>query len=262
MSRLHIVFGDSGAGTLKQVLAGSRSTDRVVSLGDDLSWGPIGRDKLRERIAYFDAFCPIPDGWSWLAEAHEKFGEEVAAEWDERLVWLGSASAAELAGYLFYLDRFGELPAQVIRPDEHLPPHPRFGPAGSIGVLNASDVAAVLEKAPRRPVADDIALYGRWAELVADGALLRVLQDGGLRSAPLDHFDHLILSAVGPEWKLGIRVIGDAIGASFDERVQINSDFLFMRLSELAKHGVLEAEGDVLGWTEDMRRLPVNVRKG
>lgn len=261
MSRLHIVFGDSGAGSLKQALAGRNDTDRVVSLGDDLSWGPIGGSDASERIAYLDAHCPIPGGWSWLAEAHEEFRQQVSAPWDERLIWLGSASAAELAGYLFYLDRFRELPANVVRPDAHLPPHPQFGPAGSIGVLNASNLAEVLEHAPRRPISDDAELYGRWAELVAEGALLRVLDGVCLVSAPIDHFDHLILDAVGSEWKLGIRVIGDTLGAAFDVPVQINSDFLFMRLAKLAKSGALEADGEVLGWSEEMRRLPVSVRR-
>jgi hypothetical protein len=261
MGRLHIVFGDSAAGTLKQVLHGVRSADSVISLGDDLSWGPIGRDNLETRIGYFDQYCPIPDGWAWLAQAHEDFANAAGGPWDERLIWLGSGSARELAGYLFYLDRFAHFPAEVVRPDDYLLPHPRFGPAGSIGVLNASDLADVLKHAPRKPVSDDEQLRGRWDELLAEGAELRVLIDATLESAPVDRFDHLILDVLGPDWKVGVRAIGDALGAAFDMGVQINSDFLFSRLSRLVRCGTLEAEGDVLGWTEDMRRLPIKVRK-
>ena len=48
LSTLHIVFGESPAGTIKQALHG-RDGASVVSLGDDLSWGPIDGD-LDDRV--------------------------------------------------------------------------------------------------------------------------------------------------------------------------------------------------------------------
>lgn len=233
----------------------------MLSLGDDLSWGPIGPGNVAERVAFFEEECPIPGGWSWLAKAHDDFWQAVAEWQGERLIWLGSNSGCELAGYLAYLDRFHAFPAHVLRIDDYLAPHPVHGPAGSVGVLDIEDVADLLDNAPTSDIARDEGLFGRWVGLVSDGALLRVVEDGRLKSASLDHFDHFILDVATTEWKPGVRVVADALAAAFDARIWVNSDFLFSRLSRLAKSGELEADGDVLGWTKTMRRSPTHVRK-
>lgn len=260
MSTLHVVFGDSAAGTLKMALRPRRSGDSVVSLADDLSWGPISGG-LDRRIAYFDLECPIPDGWQWLREAHAEFSAAVSEWTGDVLIWLGSSSACEHAGYLAYLHQFHDRPADVVRPDEFLEPHAVYGPAGSIGVLNPEQMTDVLENAPRKPVANDFELSGRWRELEAEDSVLRIVADGRLVSAPVDHFDGFIIDAVGSEWKPATRVVGDALGGTFDARLWVPTDFLFSRVANLVKSGALEAQGDVLGWTDEPRRASALVRR-
>ncbi len=237
----------------------SHGGDSVVSFADDLSWGPIGGDPSR-RVAFFEAECPIPGGWDWLPGAHAEFWTTVAGWSGERLIWVGSSSACERSGYLAYLDRHGDRPAKVLRPDDYLPPHPVYGAAGGIGVLNPEQMADSLDQAPRRPVADDSALFGRWAELEREDSLLRIVDDGDLISAPVDHFDRFITDAAGEDWKAPARIVGNALAATFDARLWVNTDFLFSRVAQLVKSGVLEAQGNVLGWTEDGRREPALVR--
>lgn len=233
--------------------------ERVVSFGDDLSWGPIA--SLDDRVKWLDAECPIPGSWDWLPETHEEFWKEAGEAADERLVWLSSNSAHEVAGYLAYLERYSDLPAMVVRPDEHLPPHPTYGPLLGTGSANVEQLADALHNGERRPIADDREMFGRWAELRSDNALLRILRDGQLVSAPIDTYDRLLLEAATGEWQKGVLVVGKALGASFDEQVRVSSDFLFSRLRALVRSGALEAQGDVLGWEEDGRRQPALVRK-
>ncbi len=96
----------------------------------------------------------------------------------------------------------------------------------------------------------------RWARLKKENARLRVLAETGLVSAPITHFDELLLSCVTSEWQRCARVLGDAHdranSGAFD---QTNIDFLWFRLIELINDGVVECgeDGDVL----DMRRTSV-----
>jgi hypothetical protein len=204
--------------------------------------------------------APWEDYWDALPEKYADFWGAIEAWPNDILVWLGSSSALELAGYLAFLDRFADRGAFVIRPDAHLPPHPRYGPVGTTGSLNADAMAECLDHAPRQAVAEDSDLFERWGELVDENALLRVVADGALVSAPIDTHDHLILDAAGPEWTRHVRVIGHAMGNSFDERTWVSDSILFSRLAHLVEDGVLEADGDVRGWNEEPRRTNVNVR--
>ena len=231
----------------------------MVSFGDDLSWGPIA--SMDERVAWLDTECPIPGSWDWLPEEDETFWKEAGQPAAERLIWLSGNSADEVAGYLAYLERYSDLPAAVVRTNEHIPPHPTFGPLIGSGSANAEQLADVLSHAERRPIAADHALAGRWAELRAENALLRIMDGEQLVSAPVETYDRLLHAAVTGDWQKGMRVIGGAIGASFDEQVRINSEFLFYRLGALVKSGELEAQGDVLGWDDEQRRIPAMVRK-
>ena len=245
------------------MLKGRALDDNVIAFGDDLSWGPIGDERLEERIAYFnreDPFMPSGGDWSFLRDSHADFWRDAAQPADERIVWLGSRCASEIAAYLAYLDKFSDLPAVVVRPDDYLPPHPRYGPAGAIGVLDHEQIGHCLDHAERRPVSADQALFARWSELVDENAMLRVVTDQGLVSAPIDAHDHFILAAVKPDWVRHVRVVGHALGNAFEAQTWVNSQLLFNRLFHLVDSGVLEADGDVRAWTDEPRRSDARIR--
>ena len=216
---------------------------------------------MDERVAWLDAQCPIPGGWDWLPEEHDSFWEDAGQPADRRLIWLSSNSPAEMAGYLAYLESHSDLPADVVRPNQHIPPHPTYGPPLGTGSANVEQLADVLQNGERRPVAENGAWFDRWADLRSENALLRIMDGGELVSAPVETYDRLLVSAARPDWQKGVLVVGKALGASFDEQVRVSSDFLFSRLADLVRSGQLEAQGDVQGWEEDMRRAPALVRK-
>lgn len=247
---------------MKQVLSGRKTTDRTIGIHENWSWGPIGDHRVVERIAFMRREDPTPwdDYWDSLPEKNADFWGQIEAWPNDILVWLGSSSALELAGYLAFLDRLRDRRAFVLRPDGHLPPHPRFGPPGTTGTLDAAAMAECLDHAPRQAVVEDLALFERWAELVEENAVLRVLGNGSLVSASIDYHDHFILGAARNEWMNHVRVIGHAMGATFDARTWVSDAFLFSRLAHLVDEGVLEADGDVRAYTEDFRRSEARVR--
>ena len=196
-----------------------------------------------------------------MPEEHDTFFTDAGQPAGRRLIWLSSNSAHEMAGYLAYLDRHGDLPAEVVRPNQHIRPHPTYGALLGSGSANVEQLADVLANAERRPVADDRRWFGRWAELRADNGLLRVMEGKELVSAPVESYDRLLIGAATSDWKKGVLVVGYALAASFDEQVRVSSDFLFSRLGALVRSGQLEARGDVQGWEEDMRRTPALVRR-
>ena len=149
----------------------------------------------------------------------------------------------------------------MIRPDRHIPPHPMHGAALSTGSLSVEEITSVLEHAPRSHVGDDKHLSPRWNELQQEAALLRIVQDGTLVSAPVDHYDPVLLNHAPSEWTDVARVVGSALGAAFDQQSYVNSDFLFSRVPHLVASGAFECEDDLLGWTEDWRRAPAKVRR-
>ena len=108
MSTIHILFSDSGAGSLKEVIRGRGSDDEVISLPDDLSVGPIRSGDIRERVRWFDVHYPMVGGdWSWLPEEIEFFWRRAGTAIAERLIWYAPRSAKEVAGLSAYAETLG-----------------------------------------------------------------------------------------------------------------------------------------------------------
>jgi len=247
---------------MKQVLSQRADSDATVGIHEDWSWGPIGDQRLDERIAFMKQEDPVPwdDYWEALPAKYADFWGRIDNWHGDRLIWLGSRSATELAGYLTYLDRYPDRPTVVVRPDDYLPVHPDYGVHGATGALNAEKMADVLDNAERRSTFTDSHLFSRWQELVEEGAMLRVLDGQNLVSAPISAHDHFIIDSLTNEWEWGARVIGHAMGKTFDAQIVVSDAILFSRLARLVEEGIVEADGDLRRWNDDMRPPKTMVR--
>jgi hypothetical protein len=65
-----------------------------------------------------------------------------------------------------------------------------------------------------------------------------------MESAPIDHFDHLLLKQAAPEWRRVARVVGDTIGYNSEPYWQVNELMLLTRVITLVEAGKLLADGD------------------
>ncbi|WP_280950226.1 DUF3658 domain-containing protein [Rhizobium sp. WYCCWR10014] len=103
---------------------------------------------------------------------------------------------------------------------------------------------------------EDILNQRRWEKLMADNAPFRVVTADGLASAPIDHFDALLLAQANSEWKKVAFIIGNALGLSSDPYLQVGDMALHERVINLVEEGALIADGDPSEMRTCQVRLP------
>ena len=83
-----------------------------------------------------------------------------------------------------------------------------------------------------------------WARLKNENAPFRVVSENGLVSAPIDHFDRLLINQTSTEWRNVAFIVGSALGASLEPYLQVGDLTLQKRLVALIDGGTLIADGD------------------
>ena len=215
----------------------------MVDLTEWLDWGPIATGNFQDRANWLDR--NVPDGiaaWDWIPDAVARFQEGVATDPD-RLIWIAPLSAQEQAGLYWYFDQFGGTGARIIVADHPLPGAWQNQPPFSLGELGEEQMAELLDECSISPWDPARFPADHWRILMADGALLRVVDEGKLRSAPADHFDHLLLAHCSSAWVKWYRVVGGAMGDGWEAGHRVDSSFLFWRLRELIEQGEVACDG-------------------
>lgn len=256
---IHIVFGSSAAGTLRQVLHTRGLRQRVVDLQDHLHWGPISSGNFKNRGAWLDQHSPHELGsHGWLDEATAKFCQRVEAD-DDRLIWVAPHCAAELSGLYWFLGQFGGAGARMVIADYHV--RGWNGPPPTLGML---DEKAMGELFDGTPSAWDEQRFpeDRWFGLMAEDALLRIVDAGKLRSAPENFFDDFIWQRVPDRPTKLLRAVGNIMAASFDLENSLHDDFIIWRLRELFKQGKIRSEGGPPRHVLDAKSAPMIQRIG
>jgi hypothetical protein len=253
---LNITFTESGAGFLRQALWDMGLKQRVVTLPDDLSVGPIVRLDPDERYAWREENLRPPDYFAGEKVAALPLADEVEDFWslalaaDSCTVWFTRRVPGEYCGFLGWMELAGDRTYNVVdvtdvrsRTDGRL--------IFSIAGVNHSDVdyeGLVAGACPLMPEA--IAAYeSQWKTLKDENAALRVLANGELVSAPIDFFDDLLLSRVDQDWQKAMRIVGEAWIAATDKQSQpVEPEVLLARLVTLVDTGRMEASGDFDNW--------------
>jgi hypothetical protein len=119
-----------------------------------------------------------------------------------------------------------------------------------VPILSFMDRAEPLSAAARED-------YRRlWKQLRAENAPLRITRDGRLQSAPISAFDDLLLSCADERWLKTARVIGAAMGESWDkDGMQVGDLVLGARVRTLVELGHLDGRGDLSDWRHSEVRL-------
>ncbi len=122
-------------------------------------------------------------------------------------------------------------------------------PLRRLGQLRAQEIVASRVYETRRALsaAELRAASIRWAELRRENAPLRIVKDGRLLSAPLTHYDDLLVEQASQDWEIAPRLIG----RMFDKLFSLDalagegtSDaVLFGRMLALGEIGALELQG-------------------
>jgi hypothetical protein len=262
----HILFSETAAHSLSEALQIAGRADRVITLPDDLSVGPINPPNPVTRDDWIHR--ELGDD---LTDEHRPI-DQVDAFWAEaltatarRIVWVSKRSAPEYAGFLEFVRRLEDAPCDVIEFDRQ-----QLTYRAHDGTLRRNLLLGLGELTPEhftetryweRAVPLDAAARERyranWARLREENAPLRILDDGGLVSAPITYFDDLLISCAIDRWRKSARVIGEALMSFIDGPFhQVGEFVLIARLRALARSGRLESKGDMAQPRFSEVRLP------
>jgi hypothetical protein len=260
---LHVVFNPSAADSLRQALQQSGRNERVISLFDSLSFGPIHPPSAELRCKWVEEELGYAN-WEEVVGEANSFWIESLSIGDRKVAWLSRRSAQEYAGFLEWLWRLGEEPAEVIdltdvmvAGGKHEPTKPHL--AVSLGMLPPNQILEnnILDRMEKLAPPLRARYRESWGRLRAENASLRVLSAGELVSAPLSFFDPLLLSCATPEWQKAARVIGGALWESSTASVlQVGDLVLCARARALAGAGLLESRVDLFDIQNSELRLP------
>jgi hypothetical protein len=261
-SSLHIVFGDTAARVLKGALEQAGRKDRVAWFPDDLGVGPIASSDPLIREAWvrreFGIAC---NKWDWPIHAAERFWKSALSTRRRRVVWFSRRVVGEFCGFLEFVRRAADGPYDVADLTEL-----NIG-AGDCRLLRRVCLADLYDRptvimdylANARPLAPaERDAYGAlWARLRGEDALLRVLDETRLISAPLSHFDELLLSCTVEHWRKVARVLGETLVEIWETGFhQVSDIVLAARVRALVAEGRLESRGDVMRIRHSEIRLP------
>jgi len=169
------------------------------------------------------------------------------------LVWTSKRRPKEYAGFLEWLWRFGDAECSVLDLTEMTTRY-----RSRDGQLGDLEPTLFWRMQPEHMLDDGLLSRGLplsanernrhlnlWSRLRQENAPLRVVRDGELISAPLAHFDELLLSHSTAGWLKMARVVGGALASFDDEGLYQTGDLvLAARVRALIETGALEARGD------------------
>ena len=219
----------------------------MLPFPDDFSCGPIEPDDPAVRASWWGKYyddMPVND-------ALQTFWNRVT-NFEGRLVfWFGRHAASEFAFFLAWTERLGDRPFHIVDvTGRRLPFTRRDGsvviarPAQAVGVLQPDALRSLFgQERPVTPHERD-EWTQHWRRLRSENAAFRVVTETGLISAPVDHFDSLLLTLARTEWRKVARVVGEALGQNSEPYYQIGDLMLLMRIVALVEQGKLLAEGD------------------
>jgi hypothetical protein len=259
MRTLHIAPGDSAGGSLRQAIQIAGRDDEVLAFCDDLSCGPIASHDPSARAAWWTQFYDWPE----VEDAVRSFWAKVDEREDRLVIWFARHSARELAFSLAFADRLREHPYHVVDVTGRRLPYTRpdgsaalSQPAPAVSVV-PSDALTTLLGGERPVTAQECAANRQaWERLKSENAPFRVVTPAGLVSAPIDHFDPLILELATPEWQKVARIVGGTLAYAREPYLQVGDLMLLTRVVALVEEGKLLADGDPWEMRSCHVRLP------
>jgi Protein of unknown function/Domain of unknown function (DUF1835) len=267
MRPVHFLFSPSGAGSLRHALSQNGPSSEVLTLFDDLSFGPLNPERRAEwwRENFYDE--DEDDHEDKISRLEARFWTMASSVEVEPIVWLNRIAPQEQTGLLSFIAnthgrRFRLIDVTEIKvQDSH---QAELASPTSIGSFLPRTLFEVLRDnepafADPRQVQESLA---DWDRLMEEDAILRIVDaNGQLVSVSEDYFDDWILRFVGGQWTKANRVVGEALGAYHREcRRTIGDLYLSRRLQLLAEASLVEVKGTLGALREYSVRLPHRIR--
>ena len=261
-SILHILFSPTAAGCLRQALRDAGRKDRVACYVENLALGPINPPDLQMRQHWMEEELRCKDLSELETAEADAFWKAALAEDVRRVAWVSRRSAPEYCGFLEWLSRLGDLSCEVVDlTDMPVGSHRR---AFTLALLSPEEIAAnaVWGRAEALDATARSHYHSLWRRLRVENAPLRVVDAGGLRSAPITFFDQQLLSYANASWQKPARIIYYTMAdwafpptEPQEPYFQAGDAILAARISALVELGVLEARGNPMNIRQSEVRL-------
>ena len=248
MATLHVAFGHSAEGSLREAVRDAGRDDKVLAFPDDLSCGPIDSNEPSARAAWWAQFVSVASEGEAILE---QFWDRIASSRDRLVAWFSRHSAPELSFFLAWADRLGGRPYDILDITGRQLSLKRRD--GTVVLQSLPSVSTMSEDTLRwllgieRPISPEERDQSRrdWQRLRSENAPFRIVTEAGLVSAPGDYFDPLLIAQAKPEWQSVAEIIHTSIFAdAFEHYHQVGNVMLRARLAALVGEGRLIADGD------------------
>ena len=215
----------------------------VVAPFDDFSFGPIDKDDAGARAQWVEDALGY-SGWQNVFEDSLPVLSASREASKPPIAWVSPDSAQSAAGFLWWLSHMADNECQILDV-------PR------LSLLHPESMTEYLDKAEPLSAGRRARSLDLWTQLQAENAPLRVLGDDGLMSAPLEHFDAVLLEHATPEWQKMTKIVAGVLrNFSLEGIYQTGDLVLAARLADLAEAGILEWRGDIGRMAACEMRLP------
>lgn len=245
MSRLHMVYGESGAAMLRLTLSDlGREQERVAAFPEILQYAPLFSDFSHSTVCEYTERCAklgvVGDKDSGrLANAIVEFLQIDFSTYDEVVLWQGETAGDRLFGYMVSALVGRGLSVVDLTPLRDVLPNPHVA-ALSMAHCSGENLKQLI--CDITPLAEskkstNAELWDKWSKSMSD---LRLLSGGGeIVEADRQIFDEVILSACSREWQPAARVIAKVLC-----RVDfaVGDNFLHHSMVELARSGKISVQ--------------------
>ena len=243
-SSTHIVFGVSTSGSLKMAIQ-----ENIICFDDIFSIAPISElheaEGIAKRHEWLDGHLNMEDEESFTYEKNCMKTIEKLSEIPEShpiYIWAGE-NAHEQTALMFILDQLKNHSNEIIWVNPNKLYDIRYS-----GEMNSEQLTALLKDENSQTLLSKDALHEfekQWKKLSENESMLRVWEDGKVKTVQVSYFDEFILEVVkeagGEEdFIMAARVVGEVIG---NLEQYIGDRFIEYRIIHLALSGKLTLQG-------------------
>ena len=242
MNRLHLVYGEAGAGTLRLALSTEGSEDCVVAFPAILNYAPLFPSfddvEIEEYVARCGEMLHFSEEYvNKLYVDIISFVKHDFSAYDEVVVWRGTSAGDRLFYYMVCSLVDVALREVDLAPLRQMLPNKNVG-ALSMSICSKENIDYLLTRVRPMGVEQKEEAAKQWAEWSNSVAALRVLdKTGEILEVEEEVYDEALLALCRGEWCAAPRVVGRLL---CEVDFGVGDSFLHHRLISLARRGVVQ----------------------
>ncbi|MGG0664274.1 DUF1835 domain-containing protein [Viridibacillus arvi] len=254
MDKIHIVYGDSAAGSLKYALRLMKKTneEKVIVVRDIFSIGPLNDIHARKGWMQEHIFRDVDESYFPLqSDQLQSLQDDVSV-----CIWI-SDSAHEQVGLRFVMNELknAQNPIQIVNVSTQFKPiEPWFVPRTTGEVISEQLIKMMPYCEPVTKL-EKTRYVNEWQQLSKTKNVLRYLEEDMIISTEANYYDDFIIECAEflhrekldrkeeepEEFMKAARFVGEAYGKIENH---IGDAFIEYRLRELITNGLFEVKGD------------------